>query len=26
LQRIPTIYPEPHDIPMSKVVTEAAGA
>ncbi|RUX43324.1 5-formyltetrahydrofolate cyclo-ligase [Mesorhizobium sp. M4A.F.Ca.ET.020.02.1.1] len=26
LQRIPTIYPQPHDIPMSKVVTEAAGA
>lgn len=24
LQRIPTIYPQPHDIPMSEVVTEAA--
>ncbi|MDX8436555.1 5-formyltetrahydrofolate cyclo-ligase [Mesorhizobium abyssinicae] len=23
LQRIPTIYPQPHDIPMSEVVTEA---
>ncbi|RVD27644.1 5-formyltetrahydrofolate cyclo-ligase [Mesorhizobium sp. M4B.F.Ca.ET.017.02.2.1] len=26
LQRIPTIYPQPHDIPMSEVVTEATGA
>jgi 5-formyltetrahydrofolate cyclo-ligase len=26
LQRIPTIYPQPHDIPMSEVVTETAGA
>jgi 5,10-methenyltetrahydrofolate synthetase len=26
LQRIPTIYPQPHDIPMTTVVTEAAGA
>ncbi|AZO23945.1 5-formyltetrahydrofolate cyclo-ligase [Mesorhizobium sp. M1E.F.Ca.ET.045.02.1.1] len=26
LQRIPTIYPRPHDIPMSEVVTEAYGA
>jgi 5,10-methenyltetrahydrofolate synthetase len=26
LQRIATIYPQPHDIPMSAVVTEAAGA
>jgi len=24
LQRIPTIYPQPHDIPMTTVVTEAA--
>ena len=24
LQRIPTIYPQPHDIPMSEVVTEAS--
>jgi 5,10-methenyltetrahydrofolate synthetase len=23
LQRIPTIYPQPHDIPMDKIVTEA---
>jgi len=26
LQRIPTIYPQPHDIPMSEVVTETTGA
>lgn len=26
LQRIPTIYPQPHDIPMSTVVTEAVRA
>ena len=26
LQRIPTIYPQPHDIPMSEVVTEVAVA
>ncbi|MBS3647569.1 5-formyltetrahydrofolate cyclo-ligase [Pseudaminobacter sp. 19-2017] len=25
MQRIPTIYPQPHDIPMSLIVTEAAG-
>jgi len=25
LQRIPTIYPQPHDIPMTTVVTEAVG-
>jgi 5,10-methenyltetrahydrofolate synthetase len=25
LQRIPTIYPQPHDIPMTTVITEAAG-
>ncbi|MEW6632008.1 MAG: 5-formyltetrahydrofolate cyclo-ligase [Pseudomonadota bacterium] len=26
LQRIPTIYPQPHDIPMSEIVTEATAA
>lgn len=26
LQRIPTIYPQPHDVPMSEVVTEANSA
>jgi len=26
LQRIPTIYPQPHDIPMDRIVTEVFGA
>jgi 5-formyltetrahydrofolate cyclo-ligase len=25
LQRIPTIYPQAHDIPMDRIVTEAQG-